>query len=121
MLIFRVKYFKLSDRLYYMKVKFNKKKRTDYEIIYDILNALKDGPIPKTRLIYRAGLTYLTATKYIPYLEKQNLIKKEGDLYHITEKGEEVRKLLEIYKVKANEIKEIVSKLEKEIGPEEEL
>ncbi|BFH74646.1 winged helix-turn-helix domain-containing protein [Sulfurisphaera javensis] len=103
-----------------MKVKFNKKKRSDYEIIYDILNALKDGPIPKTRLIYRAGLTYLTATRYIPYLEKQNLIKKEGDLYHLTEKGKEVRSLLEVYKAKASEIKEIVQKLEQELGPMDE-
>lgn len=103
-----------------MKVKFNKKKRSDYEIIYDILSALVEGPIPKTRLIYRASLTYLTATKYISYLEKQNLITKQGDLFYITDKGKEVRSLLEVYKTKANEIKDLVQKLEKKIGPLDE-
>lgn len=98
-----------------MRIVQNKRKRTDLDIIYEILNALKNGPLPKTRLIYKANLAYVISQKYIPYLEELGAIKKDNDLYYITSKGMEIHQLLETYRSKVKEIKQILDSLKERI------
>ncbi|BFH74812.1 winged helix-turn-helix domain-containing protein [Sulfurisphaera javensis] len=99
-----------------MRVEFNKRKRTKYDIMFDILYALSDGPLSKTRLIYKANLTYVIAEKYIPYLEKKNAIKKEGREYVITPIGRELLEKLKIYREKADEIRQLLVKIKQKLN-----
>ncbi|QGA53736.1 hypothetical protein GFS03_03580 [Sulfolobus sp. E5-1-F] len=98
-----------------MALKFNKRKRTQFEIIYDILNAVVHERVLKTRLIYKANISYNIAEKYLPLVEKLGLIRKDDKFYYITSKGLEFHKILEEYSKKADELKKLLEVLEKEI------
>ncbi|MCH4816777.1 MAG: winged helix-turn-helix domain-containing protein [Saccharolobus sp.] len=98
-----------------MALKFNKRKRNQFDIIYDILCAVSNGPVLKTRLIYKANVNYLVAEKYISYMEESGLIKKDDRFYYITAKGREIHKLLDEYKKRAEELKRILETLNKEM------
>ncbi|QIW24444.1 hypothetical protein EWF20_09955 [Sulfolobus sp. S-194] len=98
-----------------MRISFNKRKRTEYQIMFQILDALSKGPLPKTKLMYKADLTYVVSEKYLPYLQNIGAIKKDKELYYITEKGYEIRNLLETYIRKAEEIKKVLEELKRTI------
>ena len=66
------------------------------EIIYDLLSSAQKD-IKKTRLMYKANMSYTQFTKYLnPLIEKGLLGEKdsspEGKIYYITDEG---KKLLE--------------------------
>ncbi|BFI76986.1 winged helix-turn-helix domain-containing protein [Sulfurisphaera ohwakuensis] len=98
-----------------MRISFNKRKRTEYQIMFQILDALSRGPLPKTKLMYKADLTYVVTEKYLPYLQNIGAIKKDKDLYYITQRGQEIRNLLETYIRKAEEIKKVLEELRRTI------
>ena len=71
-------------------------KRRESEIIYELLLSAQDG-IKKTRLMYKANMTYTQFSKYLDFLiEKDLLIENDsnsnGKIYNLTENG---KKLLE--------------------------
>lgn len=99
-----------------MRINFNKRKRTEYQIMFQILDALSKGPLPKTKLMYKADLTYVVTEKYLPYLQNIGAIKKDKELYYITERGYEIRNLLETYIRKAEEIRKVLEELKRTIG-----
>ncbi|MEM3320336.1 MAG: winged helix-turn-helix domain-containing protein [Metallosphaera sp.] len=98
-----------------MKVIFNKRKRSDLDIILDILSSLQNGSVPKTRLLYKANLTYVTAEKYISILLTKDIIKKQSNSFYITDKGKKILEILNKYRDKMNEINELLELLKKEL------
>ncbi|MEJ2776392.1 winged helix-turn-helix domain-containing protein [Sulfolobaceae archaeon RB850M] len=99
-------------------IKFNKKRRDILDIYHDILYACKtadEGKINKTRLMFKANLTYDVAKKYISKLEEKGFIAKDDDnLYYITEKGEKALQLLSLLKVKKDELRRLVESIREE-------
>ena len=66
-----------------------KRKRHKLEIIVDILQVLEEcGGAKKTEIVYKANLNAERAKEYIDFLLKKGLVRYNGLLYHITEKGE---------------------------------
>lgn len=57
------------------------------QIIYEILKEMVEKPISKTRMMYRACLSYTQIKSYVDILEKTGLISKYQEHYQITEKG----------------------------------
>jgi len=82
---------------------FNGKKRDKYQIIYEICDLVKDG-INKTKIMYRANLSFRQLNEYLNLMLKTNLFEKstesEKEIYKLTEKGLE---FIERYK-EINEI-----------------
>ena len=65
-----------------------KRKRHKLEIMADILQVLeKCGGAKKTEIVYKANLNAERAKEYIDFLLNKGLIRYNGSLYHITEKG----------------------------------
>lgn len=79
------------------------KYRSRNEIVSMILDSVSSGAT-KTKIMYKAYLSYTQLKEYLSYLEQGEIIKyEEGtQLYRITEKG---RKLMHLYE----EIGEMVS------------
>lgn len=79
------------------------KYRSRNEIVSMILDSVSSGAT-KTKIMYKAYLSYTQLKEYLAYLEQGEIIKyEEGtQLYRITEKG---RKLMHLYE----EIGEMVS------------
>jgi predicted transcriptional regulator len=71
------------------------KYRSRTEIVSMILDSVNAGAT-KTRIMYKAYLSYTQLKEYLSYMEVNELIKyEEGtQLYRITEKG---RKLMHLY------------------------
>lgn len=57
------------------------------QIIFEILKEMMEKPITKTRIMYRACLSYTQVKSYVDVLEKTGLIHPHNGLYMITEKG----------------------------------
>ena len=75
-------------------------KRSESEVIYDILSAAQED-IKKTRLMYKANMTHTQFTKYLDaLLEKDILGEKDayptGKNYYVTDKGKELHELLDV-------------------------
>lgn len=74
-------------------------KRSKLEICFNILESISSERLNITRTMYRVGLNYYQARRFLDYLLQHNLINKveeeRGTTYGITEKG---RILLEHYK-----------------------
>jgi predicted transcriptional regulator len=79
------------------------KYRSRTEIVAMILQASRTG-ITKTKIMYKAYLSYTQVKEYLKFLQETNLIKyEEGtQLYRVTEKG---RHFLHAYE----EMSELVS------------
>ena len=79
------------------------KYRSRTEIVAMILQAARTGAT-KTKVMYKAYLSYTQLKEYLKYLQENNLIKYEGgtQLFRITEKG---RHFLNAY----DEISDLVS------------
>jgi predicted transcriptional regulator len=69
------------------------KRREGFEIIYNILLALIDGPINKTTLAYKSRLDTRTLNRYLNHLIKTKLIDNENDIFKLTDKGKEYIRL----------------------------
>jgi len=70
------------------------KRRTKYEIIRDILNAIKqrNGRIKPTHIIYKSNLSHQMFTEYLQELIKNELVLEEEDKkgrkhYSLTQRG----------------------------------
>lgn len=78
------------------------KYRNRTEIISNILNAANGG-ISKTKIMYKAFLSYAQIKEYLPILLENNLLElDDGGKYRTTEKGmrflkmnEEIQELIE--------------------------
>ncbi len=68
-------------------------RRGRFEIIYNILLALMDGPINKTTLAYKSSLDTRTLNRYLNHLIKNKLIDNERDIFKLTDKGREYIRL----------------------------
>ncbi len=69
------------------------KRREGFEIIYNILLALIDGPTNKTTLAYKSRLDTRTLNRYLNHLIKTKLIDSEKDIFKLTDKGKEYIRL----------------------------
>ena len=71
------------------------KYRSRAEIVSMILDSVSSGAT-KTKIMYKAYLSYTQLKEYLSYMEVNDLLKYEegAQLYRITEKG---RKLMHLY------------------------
>ena len=77
------------------------KRRTSYEIIFDILRVVQEnGKVDKTRIMQGIYLEYTAFQKYFNYLLEGGLITKcnlDFEFYELTKDGKEVLdKLMEV-------------------------
>lgn len=75
-------------------------KRTQWEIIYDILSASQEE-IKKTHLMYKTNMTYLRFKEYLEILQQKDLIEERfpeqnGTIYCATERGNELLESLNV-------------------------
>lgn len=76
------------------------KYRGKEEIIAEIVTELVKEPKSRTRIMYRASLSFTQLKSYIAVLTKTGLIEENNHLFSITEKG---KKWLEAWNI-LNEI-----------------
>jgi len=98
------------------EVQMGRKKRTRYEIIYDILSTCENGS-KKTWLMYRSNLSYELTNNYINKLVEKELIVQKDGLYYLTDKGRKLLDLLKDYKEKKQSLDKIITQI-KEIYSE---
>jgi len=70
-------------------------RRERFEIIYNILLALIDGPTNKTTLAYKSRLDTRTLNRYLNHLIRIKLIDNEKGIFKLTDKGREYIRLYE--------------------------
>ena len=63
------------------------KNRSRQEIIRDILSLLEVSPLSKTKVMYRASLSYTQLKSYGSYLMDNYLIRLENEQWVLTDKG----------------------------------
>ncbi|ALG97222.1 hypothetical protein AVT97_gp59 [Sulfolobales Virus YNP2] len=99
------------------QAKLRRKKRSKYEIIYNVLEQCQTGS-KKTWVMYKANLSYDLTTSYLDELIKMGLVEPKDGLYYITEKGKQFLELLKVWIQKKSELDDI-AKMIKEFLPEE--
>ncbi|HDO19474.1 MAG TPA: DUF4364 family protein [Thermoplasmatales archaeon] len=77
-----------------MGVKLINSRRSELEILADILSKSVDGA-KKTEILYQVNLSYIQLRNYLSFLIDKGLIEKETDregktLYRTSEKGSEL-------------------------------
>jgi predicted transcriptional regulator len=72
------------------------KNRSRQEIIKDILGLLETMPLSKTKVMYRASLSYTQLKSYGTYLENNELIDMSTGSWLLTQKG---KQYLQAYKL----------------------
>jgi len=69
-------------------------RRSQMEILIDILKAVADGKQKPTHIMYRANLSWTRLKKQLDFLTKQEMLEnteaEEGTIYRITPKGKDV-------------------------------
>lgn len=69
-------------------------RRSQMEILIDILKAVADGKQKPTHIMYRANLSWVRLKKQLDFLVKQELLVNMeidgGKIYKVTRKGKEV-------------------------------
>jgi predicted transcriptional regulator len=72
------------------KVDLSRQRRSKMDIIFDILETARDGA-SKTRIMYRANLSFAGLSTYLPFLLKMGLLTQESNgnstVYKSTEKA----------------------------------
>ena len=68
--------------------------RNSYDITYQMLRALSDGPKKVTHLMYQVGISYGQLKTYGTTLKKNGLIMEVNDHLTITEAGKKKLALL---------------------------
>ena len=72
------------------------KKRNRIEILAEVLEACRE-PQLKTRIMYRANLSWGPITDYLHFCQEMGVVEKVGKRYKVTERGKQLLKeLLEI-------------------------
>jgi predicted transcriptional regulator len=79
--------------------------RNKIEIMCDVLEAAKGSGATKTKIMYKAFLSYIQLKEQLPFLLKRNMLKFDLDTltYKTTEKGLE---FIELYNKMSNVILE---------------
>jgi len=81
----------LGDMRQPMTQQDNARKRGFLEILAGMMEALSEGPMARTHLVYATNLNFRRLPRYLEYLEKVGLLtrvtNKNGTAYLITEKG----------------------------------
>ena len=72
-------------------------RRTQLDIIVDILKTTNNGGVSKTKIVYTANLNFNRASKYLNLLQEKQLIEKNSNTFQITPFGRD-------YLQKASEI-----------------
>ncbi len=62
------------------------KRRDKFDIVIEILDVVLSGA-NKTKIVYKANLNFNLATTYVDLLLEKGLIRTNGSIYEITEKG----------------------------------
>jgi len=83
------------------------KYRSKLNIIADILKAAENGS-KKTRIMYLANLSYRLLEKYLVKVIKADLLRHNGEVYELTEKGK-------IFLEKFRDYSKKVSRIRKEV------
>jgi len=70
------------------------KRRSESEVIFDLLSSAKTE-VNKTKLMYKANMSYKHFKKYLDFLMGKDLIavknsNPKGELYYLTPKGKEL-------------------------------
>lgn len=69
-------------------------RRSQMEILIDILKAVADGKQKPTHIMYRANLSWTRLKKQLDFLIKQDMLANTevdgGTIYRITQRGKEV-------------------------------
>ena len=69
-------------------------RRSQMEILIDILKAVAEGKEKPTHIMYRANLSWIRLKKQLKFLLDQELLREitvdSGTIYRITPKGKEV-------------------------------
>ena len=86
-------------------------KRSRYAIIKEILEQCKEGA-KKTWIMYRANLSYDITRNYLKVLLEANVIEQKGDLYFLTQKGQELLGLLQEYVELTNKASDLKAKID---------
>ena len=100
------------------QVIYQRKKRSKYEIVHDILDQCQNGA-KKTWIMYRANLSYDLTTNYLNDLVKRGLVENREGLFYITDKGKQLLEVLKAWKEKKAGVEELVRKI-RELYPEPE-
>ena len=108
------------------QVAHQRRKRSRYEIVHDILDQCQNGA-KKTWVMYRANLSYDLATNYLNDLVKRGLVENREGMFYITDKGKQLLEVLKAWKEKrkelealAEQVKQLLPDLEKKVKEEKE-
>ncbi|MFB0558203.1 MAG: winged helix-turn-helix domain-containing protein [Candidatus Bathyarchaeia archaeon] len=63
-------------------------KRNHLDICADILKVSKNGA-KKTHVVYKANLNFKIVNKYLVELMDQEFLENDGDMFFLTEKGQD--------------------------------
>ena len=61
-------------------------RRSEMEIIATILDITKQG-VKKTKILYKANLSYVQLKNYVSFLLEKGLLENIGNMYSTTKKG----------------------------------
>ncbi len=75
-------------------------KRSQFEVIFEILHIIKEGEQIKTRIMYAANLDWRNFSKYIDFLISNGFIKKNKEKFELTELGKKLySSLYELFEI----------------------
>lgn len=63
------------------------KNRSREDITIEILRTVADNPLPRTKVMYRAALSYSQLKSYEDYLVQSRLVELKDEKWTITKKG----------------------------------
>jgi len=64
----------------------SRKRRARHDIIMEVLKAAENG-VKKTKIMYKASLSFDQLKQYLNALKKENFITEESGIWKTTEKG----------------------------------
>ena len=90
-----------------------RKKRSRFEIIHDVLMQCKNGA-KRTWIMYGSNLSYDLTTNYLNELMKRGFIENRDGLYYLTESGKKLLDLLDTYITKKKELDAIMKQIKEQ-------
>ena len=88
----------------------DRRKRSKYEIVHDILEAISPGE-NIMYIMYKSNLSYTVTRKYVDRLKAKGLIMQKDRTYYLTEKGIKLLDVLKQYKQKKEELKQLLQNI----------
>src|SRR5919199_116193 len=85
--------------------------RSRQEIIHEILAALEKSDLPRTKIMYRASLSYTQLKYYEDYLRSNGLVLEDDSQWTLTQKG---KRYLDVCRL-ADEVLKMPSRFEDQI------